>query len=163
MKNDHDLINKQKRYVFLDDFRNPENCIEYMKLPIYSELKWTIVRNYNEFILDTTINGVADIYSFDHDLADEHYNKEIVKGENYHKIVDNYKEIYDLFDEKTGYHCALWLINYCIDNKKELPNEIYIHSMNPAGSMNIKSLFDSYNKIRKSGNTEIYMLPSNRR
>jgi hypothetical protein len=47
------------------------------------------------------------------------------------------------------YDCAKWLINYCIDNKKELPAEILIHSMNPVGSANIKSLFDSYYKFKK--------------
>jgi hypothetical protein len=50
------------------------------------------------------------------------------------------------YEEKTGYHCAKWLIDYCIDNKLELPKTILIHSMNPVGSRNIKSLFDSYFK-----------------
>ena len=66
--------------------------------------------------------------------------------------------------EKTGYHCAKWLIEYCIDNNEKLPAEIYIHSMNPAGSMNIKSLFETYYKlysIDQSG--EVYILPSSRR
>ena len=142
--------------LFLDDFRNPEDCVTYMQTAIYTNLEWIIVRNYYAFITIIQNKGIPNIISFDHDLADQHYDKEIIKGQSY-------DEIYDLFDEKTGYHCALWLINYCIDNEEEIPNEIFIHSMNPAGSMNIKSLFDSYNKIRKLGNTYIYMLPSSRK
>jgi hypothetical protein len=34
-----------------------------------------------------------------------------------------------------------------MDNKLELPHEIIIHSMNSYGSMNIKSLFETYFKI----------------
>jgi sulfur relay (sulfurtransferase) DsrF/TusC family protein len=53
------------------------------------------------------------------------------------------------YEEKTGYHCAKWLIDYCLDNKSLIPKTITIlvHSMNPIGSRNIKSLFDTYKKI----------------
>lgn len=53
------------------------------------------------------------------------------------------------FTEKTGYDCAKWFINYIIDIKLDLPKTILIHSMNPVGSANIKSLFDSYIKSLK--------------
>jgi len=55
----------------------------------------------------------------------------------------------DTFKEKTGYHCAKWLIDYCMDNEKELPKKIIVHSMNPYGSKNIKSLFDTYFKVHE--------------
>jgi hypothetical protein len=119
------------RYVFLDDFRMPRDAYDYTLQPIYISVDWTIVRSYDEFIKDTLENGVAEGYSFDHDLADEHYMQRLE---------------YDQYTEKTGYHCAKWLIYYCIDNKKELPATILIHSMNFAGSQNIQSLFDSYYK-----------------
>lgn len=51
------------------------------------------------------------------------------------------------FKEKTGYSCAKWLLDYCMDNKLLLPKHILVHSMNPIGGENIKSLFDTYNKI----------------
>jgi hypothetical protein len=143
--------------LFLDDFRMPKDASEYMKLPIYTAVEWIVVRNYYAFVQIIEGKGVPDIISFDHDLADEHYDPKIVEGEPYEKI-------YDMFDEKTGYHCAKWLIEYCIDNNKKLPAEIYIHSMNPAGSMNIKSLFETYYKlysVDQSG--EVYILPSSRR
>jgi hypothetical protein len=144
--------------LFLDDVRMPKDAFAYMKLPIYTAIEWIVVRNYYAFVALIEGKGVPDIISFDHDLAIEHYDKQIVEGQSY-------DEIYDMFDEKTGYHCAKWLIEYCIDNNKKLPAEIYIHSMNPAGSMNIKSLFETYYKLysvdQQSG--EVYILPSSRR
>jgi hypothetical protein len=75
----------------------------------------------------------------------------------------NYSErffIPDPFIEKTGYHCAKWLIYYCIDNHKELPQVILIHSMNPAGSINIKSLFDTYLKMFRIEHSAINLPPA---
>jgi hypothetical protein len=119
--------------LYLDDFRDPIDSAFYLKAPIYSSAEWKVVRNYDEFVKTITELGVPELISFDHDLADAHYNHQ-----------DNI--IYNEFTEKTGYHCAKWLIDYCIDNNKKLPATILIHSMNPAGSANIKSLFDSYIK-----------------
>jgi len=76
-------------------------------------------------------------------------NRKITKKSKIEHITNkNYTKNFfiPIINEKTGYDCAKWLINYCIDNKKELPATILIHSMNPAGSLNIKSLFDTYNK-----------------
>jgi hypothetical protein len=129
MKKEHDLTEKQERYIFLDDVRVPEDVYLYTGDNIYLGLPWKIVRNYNEFINDVLLNGVADGYSFDHDLADIHYDTKA------HINV-----------EKTGYHCAKWLIEYCMDENIKLPKTILIHSMNVQGSLNIKSLFNSYYK-----------------
>ena len=95
---------------------------------------WIVVRNYNDFINYIDGHGLPEIISFDHDLGEEHYEKQLP---------------YDQYTEKTGYHCAKWLIDYCIDNNKKLPTIILIHSMNFAGSLNIKSLFESYHKSLK--------------
>lgn len=140
MEKVHDLTNKHKRCVFLDDIRLPKDCFGYTHNPIYLIDEWIIVRNYDEFIKDTLENGIADIYSFDHDLADGHY----AVGD-LGITVD-----YDTFTEKTGYHCAKWLIEYCIDNHKEIPLAVFIHSMNPAGSKNIESLFTTYEKLYRT-------------
>ena len=43
--------------------------------------------------------------------------------------------------------CAKWLIEYCLDNNKNLP-EYYVHSANPVGAKNIKSLLDSFKNRR---------------
>jgi hypothetical protein len=114
--------------LFLDDFREPEDVFGYTNNQLYL-IGWVIVRNYDEFVKTIIEKGIPDMISFDHDLADEHY--------------ESHQE-YDQYTEKTGYHCAKWLIYYCIDNNKKLPTEILIHSMNTVGSLNIKSLFESY-------------------
>jgi hypothetical protein len=117
--------------LFLDDYRKPEDAFDYTNNQLYL-IGWVVVRNYDEFVKTILERGVPSIISFDHDLADAHYESQ---------------QHYDEYKEKTGYHCAKWFIDYCIDNEKELPAEILIHSMNPAGSLNIKSLFDTYFKI----------------
>lgn len=122
-----------KYNLYLDDFRDPIDSAYYMNNSIYEIIDWIVVRNYNEFIKCVEENGIPEVISFDHDLADSHYQ---------HQSEINY----DVFSEKTGYDCAKWFIDYIIDNNLELPKTILIHSMNPAGSLNIKSLFDSYIK-----------------
>lgn len=139
--------------LFLDDIRMPKDAFGYMHLPIYIQKEWIVVRNYHAFISLIEGKGVPEIISFDHDLADEHYD--------YQEHLDG--DYYDIMTEKTGYHCAKWLIDYCIDNNKELPATILIHSMNPAGSMNIKSLFQSYFKVMNITSSSVYVLPSSRR
>lgn len=120
--------------LFLDDLRQPVDAYFYMHAPIYNEPDWTIVRNYDEFIWAIKEFGIPEIVSFDHDLADEHYGMQ-----------DNIE--YGMFTEKTGYHCAQWLINYCMDHDLELPKYTLIHSMNNVGRQNIESLFKTYRKI----------------
>lgn len=120
--------------LFLDDFRLPKDCFMYTGNKVYNLIDdWIIVRNYDEFINMIKIKGIPDLVSFDHDLSENHYEEQ-------------YNINYDDFEEKTGYHCAKWLIKYCIDNNNKLPQDILIHSMNPAGSKNIESLFQSYYK-----------------
>jgi len=132
--------------LFLDDVRRPATTFSYMELPVFLEPNWVIVRNYYAFISLIQKKGIPDVIAFDHDLADIHY-----------KVQDfNYE---DPDYEKTGYHCARWLIDYCMDNNKELPHEIIIHSMNPYGSVNIKSLFDTYFKVWNVEHSVIKMNP----
>lgn len=121
--------------LFLDDFRNPEDAYEYFKQEDFIEKEWIVVRNYDEFINKIQEKGIPQILSFDHDLSDVHYTHQDTEIP------------YDEYDEKTGFHCAKWLINYCIDNNLKLPKTIYIHSMNVVGTENIKSLFDTYYKL----------------
>lgn len=125
--------------LYLDDFRNPIDSAYYRGEAIYAHEEWEVVRNYDEFVKIIQEKGLPEIISFDHDLADEHYGM--------HDHIDEME--YSAYQEKTGYDCAKWLINYCIDNNKKLPATILIHSMNPAGSQNIKSLFESYLKSLK--------------
>lgn len=118
--------------IFLDDIRNPEDCISYMhqrigKLnTIYLE-NWEIVRNFNQFVkkIEENIDIITHI-SFDHDLADEHYD---------HNTWGS-----PMYLEKTGLDCAKWLKEFYIENKTDLP-VLFVHSMNPIGTQNIINLF----------------------
>lgn len=117
--------------LFLDDIREPIHCYEHMIRPIYKEKDWVVVRSYDEFVEHITKNGLPDLISFDHDLGNDHYQH--TSGEI----------PYDTFEEKTGYHCAKWLVDYCQDNELTLP-EFMIHSMNPVGGRNIISVLVNY-------------------
>lgn len=116
--------------LYLDDFREPMDSFMFKRDVRYNKLNWVIVRNYDEFVQIIEENGIPEVVSFDHDLAYVHYDHQ--------NKID-----YSKFIEKTGYHCAKWLISYCLDNDLEFPSEVLIHSMNVQGSENIKSLFHS--------------------
>jgi hypothetical protein len=119
--------------IFLDDERNPIN-VTWVELPL---VPWVIVRNYDEFCRTIRFDGLPDLISFDHDLGDEAYQEAF---KNNLKTFD-----YTKVREKTGYDCALWLVNYCLDRRVNLP-QYYIHTMNPIGAENITKLFESYQR-----------------
>ena len=129
--------------LFLDDIREPYDAFLYTKDTDFSKLKWVVVRNYEEFvqlISENYENGsFPGLIAFDHDLADEHY--EHLPG------TIPYSEM----EEKTGMHCATWLVDFCIDNNVKLP-AFKVHSMNPAGRANIKGLLENYKKHEDSNN-----------
>jgi hypothetical protein len=124
--------------LFLDDVRNPEDCFGYVKAygirPDVYAGHWVVVRSYDQFVKCIEYGGLPDIVSFDHDLADEHYNDAMYDGD------DTYKKLYETFKEKTGYDAAKWLIEYCETKGLKVP-QCVCHSMNPAGRNNINSLF----------------------
>lgn len=100
--------------LFLDDIRRPED-VTWVALP---KCTWVVARNYTEFVGVVTENGIPNFITFDHDLADAHY-------------------VNMPSAEKTGYDCAKWLVDYCMDNGKKIP-EFAVHSMNPVGAENIR-------------------------
>ena len=107
--------------LFLDDLRDPNLFLNDTKT-------WVVVRTYNQFVETITKQGLPNFISFDHDLADEHYEG----------IVD-----YDNYKEKTGYDCAKWLVEYCMKTNQSLP-EWQVHSMNPVGRININMILSIY-------------------
>lgn len=138
---DRDAANDRDGYnLFLDDFRTAQDAFDSKPYLVYNMQDWVIVRSYDEFVNTITKRGVPKLVSLDHDLADVHYD---IKNQN--NPID-----YSLMTEKTGYHCAQWLIQHCIDNKLAVPTYI-VHSANPAGLANIKSLFDTYRKLKLRG------------
>jgi hypothetical protein len=113
--------------LFLDDIRMPYDVGNYI-YPVelrqyFRKYEWVIVRNYDEFVKHIVENGMPHVVSFDHDLADEHYDPS-----------KRYKE-------KTGYDCAKWMIDFSKSYMVNLPKLIMCHSMNPVGKENIVKLF----------------------
>lgn len=119
--------------LFLDDFREVRQAAQYMfprigsNNNLYNEDGWIVAKNYDEFTDIILKNGIPDLISYDHDLADEHYIA-CDKGENR----DDYKE-------KTGLDCAKWMLEFCKSLNKDHP-PYFIHSMNPIGTENIRKL-----------------------
>lgn len=114
-----------KKILWLDDYRNPNDWIDYIKLVYPRMVKepnviiW--VKSYYEFVEYITNYGLPDAIGFDHDLADE--------GPN----------------EKTGYDAAKFLVEYCLENNVDLP-EFDSQSTNPAGRENIINLLNNFKR-----------------
>lgn len=102
------------RKLFLDDVRKPPDAT------------WDVVRSYEQFVAYIEANGVPEVISFDHDLADQHY---LIDEEN----PDSGKIPYEKYAEKTGYDCAKWLVENGYEVKRWM-----VHSMNPGGAANIR-------------------------
>lgn len=114
-----------KKALYLDDIRTPTETMDGYE-------PWVTVRNYEEFVKHIELNGIPDLISFDHDLADEHM------FDYYDKQARGIKTIsYDNFKEKTGVDCLNWLIDYVLDGKQVSPFVVWIHSHNPMGAQNI--------------------------
>jgi hypothetical protein len=110
---------------------------------IYFE-EWDIVRTYNEFVDYIKTNGIPEVISFDHDLADEHYDPSMYES------TKSYSEKSNFFKEKTGYDCVKWMGEYCIENSIPIPT-CYVHSMNPVGRDNIKGVISNLKKLEEKG------------
>jgi len=127
--------------LFLDDIRDPrmayDTCI---RDPRYLMLGWVIVRNFEEFITKIMDDGVPDLVSFDHDLADIHYSN-YFSGSWENKY-------YEKNEEKTGYQCLKWLCDYCIEHKELIPECIF-HTANTVGKENMKNYYMNFLKNYK--------------
>ena len=117
-------------YLFLDDERFPKN-VTWIDLPAQN---WQIVRSYDEFVKFIENNGIPVFVSFDHDLSADDQGK--VPGSH-------------PFKEMTGFHCAKWLVEYCLDNGHKIPNYL-AHTMNPIGRENIISIMEQGKRIQGS-------------
>lgn len=125
--------------LFLDDERVPKD-VKWQELP---PVQWIIVRDFDRFCSIIKENGLPNYVSFDHDLGDTAY-KQATTG-----IFDYSKQ----GNEKTGYDCVKWLIEYCMDNSIKFPNYT-VHSLNPVGKENIIKLIESY-KIAVENTSDI--------
>lgn len=115
--------------LFLDDYREPPK----------DGGQWTVARSMKEAVDLVLDRGIPSYISFDHDLADEHY------------AVYEPEELKTRFDD-TGYDFAKWFGNYVLDNNVVLPDNFgyYVHSMNPAGAVNIRTYMENFLKHYKA-------------
>lgn len=124
-----------KTLLWLDDVRDPfdKDFTPYVALynPFLNqphEIIW--VKNYDEFLEYLLSESLPDAISFDHDLADEHYNGDI-KTEDY--------------KEKTGMNCVKLLVGFCKLSNKKLPICVF-HTANPIGKINMETYINNAKK-----------------
>jgi hypothetical protein len=116
------MIKFLRKYWYLIFRKEYKIFLDDLRIP--KTTGWTIARNYEEFKTLIIKYGLPTKISFDHDLGD-----------------------FEQDNEKTGYSCAKWLVEWCMDNNKPIP-EYNVHSANPVGKENIDSYFKSYEKFR---------------
>lgn len=129
--------------LFLDDIRMPAQAANYMHPDIavlYGTKVWDIVRNYKQFVKHIKRFGIPEIASFDHDLAQIHYE------------VSSRKESFKYYPE-TGFDCMKWMVDHIIDNNLE-PPQVIVHSMNAVGAENIQRYFNNFIKQYKWDNSK---------
>jgi len=126
---------KSKNLLWLDDLRNPfegkwieEFAPEYLNS---GSIIWVL--NFEEFIEWIRKNGLPQKICFDHDLGEDVAIKLVSKGVGKKKA----REVKKL--AKSGYDCAKWLVDYCIDHDLQIP-DWNIQSANPVGKENINGL-----------------------
>lgn len=111
--------------IFLDDLRTLDMSHNLNKgLGEMDGKSWLIARTLQDFksIIINHFNDI-DLISFDHDLG--------IIGEN--------------GEEEDGKDAANFLVDYCMDNGKKLP-DWYVHSDNTVGVENISGLLFGYMK-----------------
>lgn len=126
--------------LFLDDVRTPKDCLNYMYKrigslnPIYLE-EWEIVRTHEQFVsfINDNARQITHI-SFDHDLADLHYDNTMYESE------EAYNKHLESVGEKTGFDSAKYMKWFYDENKLKYPI-MFVHSMNPIGTKKIVDLF----------------------
>ncbi len=99
--------------------RNPNYNIflDDERFPSDSDNKeYIIIRNYKDFVNTINLLGLPNYISFDHDLG----------------------------ESKTGYDCAKYLVEYCLDNNLTATFKFYVHSQNPIGKENIIKLLNNF-------------------
>jgi hypothetical protein len=124
--------------LFLDNNKTPKDIWNLSKSPEYAVYNWIVVTDYDSFVQIITDKGLPIRISLSHDLSEEHRN------------ISDVKEIpYDKFNNKTGYDCIVWLIEYCIDYNEILP-KCKVHSFEKnKGRKNIEDMVYKFEKYQK--------------
>ena len=118
--------------LWLDDLRDPNSPCKtdavykypFKWIDVYSPINgdydvvW--VKTYDEFVKYITENNLPDGVCFDNDLG----------------------------EEKEGYDCVKWLVNYCQDNNLKFP-PYSIHSYNVVAKANMFSFINNFIKSQE--------------
>lgn len=127
-----------KLKIWLDDIRTPPDD------------SWIWVKRYDQFceLLYTEIDEV----SFDHDIGLWRHTRNgkpaINEWEMLHKSLypNHYTEHGEHEYPKTGYDCAKALVRAHMDGRITKIPKWHVHSANPVGAENIRSLLNNYEK-----------------
>ena len=106
-----------KKLLWLDDLRCPYENKE-SKVP-KGDWQITWVKNHEQFVNYFLSGNSPDANSFDNDLG----------------------------EPLEGYDCLHWLKNFLLDNGATFVPEIFVHSTNPAGVINITTLAGNMKKF----------------
>lgn len=118
-----------KTIIWIDDLRNP--YFKYDKNKTYIE-EYSYYKGEDSYVI--WVKSYKQFISILKELYDKNeYPDEICFD-------------HDLGGNRSGYDCAKYLVNFCIDNNLKLP-KYECHSSNPAGKSNILSILDNFNNI----------------
>jgi hypothetical protein len=139
------MIREHKRLLWLDDVRDPfDTDTDWLVFAPFRDGEVIWVKSYEEFVGWITVNGLPDGIAFDHDLAHEHYAPREHWDDKYHAWAETQN-----FKEKTGFECAKWLVEFCLDKGLDLP-AFSSQSANPPGRENILTLLTNFKNFQKN-------------
>lgn len=132
-----------KRLLWLDDYRDPfvDDWLNFSPIGKNVEVYW--VKSYYEFCDWIILNDLPDAICFDHDLG-KTLETELIKRGVSKKDARKRKG-----EEKTGYDAAKWLVEWCINNKKDIPLWS-VQSANPVGRENINTLLNNFLRYQQN-------------
>jgi hypothetical protein len=134
-----------KQLLWLDDIRDPslgDWLMCYAPQFAYGEGEVIWVKNYYSFVDWIKENGIPHMIAFDHDLGQDVANEKVEQG------MSKRRSRREKRTEMSGFECAKWLVEYCLDNNVEL-REWTIQSANPVGVENINGLLNGFKNRTK--------------
>lgn len=141
-------MDNRKYNLFLDDVRQPSSAwMNYFRQVSYDLYEWVVVRNYSEFCQTIDTLGIPDFVSYDHDLAESHYDHSMFES------IEAYEKQISGSQEKTGLECAQYLLEKLSMKEKEHPRYV-VHSQNPVGRQRIQNCIEYFNNINFGRNNE---------
>lgn len=127
-----ELCPELKTCVFVDGERLP-----VAQIPGYD--RWVLCRNFEEWVTYLSYNGVPDLVSFTHDLADEHFQDQAKYELQGIEAIQ-----YNDFVQPTGLQCAQYLCAFCEQNGLPI-QAVGVHCPErPMGAHNIRTAVNTY-------------------